>query len=427
MTKRQTLTGTTPCLDGVGLPRPSRRDWCLGAAAWGVGLCAGLGVGLSASSPVHAAPRDLVARLPGWDSEADAGSPECRQGEARPGYALALADQWRLFKTRFTRAAGAGQLRVVDLANAGVSHSEGQGVGMLAAQATGDRESFEALWRFCQRMRNAQGLLAWRWEPAYGTQRDPNNASDGDLYVAWALALAGSRWARPEWTSAAGQIMAALRAHCVRESRSKAVLLPGAVGFDRPDLVANPSYWVLPAMKDLSKLDEPATWARVSRDSLSLMAELRFGPQQLPADWASLSDPAVPWSQRPARFGYEAIRVPLFLAWAEERRHPALLSCAAALRNPGFAAWQSLTGPERASWQAPTGFEAIARLVRTVVFGQPLQLANIDDDYYSSSLTLLTGLALADLRISPGDTAVRVTRATPRPSVPPTAPGRTTC
>lgn len=423
MTKRKALRGASPGLGGTPLARSSRRDWCLGAAAWGVGLC----TGLSALPLAHATPRSLMARLPGWEPESSAGPLGCSQGGVGPGYALALADRWELFKARFTRTAGAGELRVVDLANAGVSHSEGQGVGMLVAQATGDRASFEALWRFCQRMRNAQGLLAWRWEPAHGVQRDPNNASDGDLYVAWALALAGSRWARPEWTSAAGQILLALRTHCVKESRSKAVLLPGAVGFDSPDLVANPSYWVLPALKDLGKLDEPAIWAKVGRDSLSLMAALRFGPQQLPADWAVLTDPAVPWPQRPARFGYEAIRVPLFLAWAEERRHPALLSCAAALRSPGFAAWQSLTGPERAGWLAPAGFEAIACLVRTAVFGQPLRLANIDDDYYSSSLTLLTCLALSDLRISEGDTAIRVTRATPRATSSPTATGRTTC
>src|SRR5258708_30961536 len=62
---------------------------------------------------------------------------------AAPGPATLLADGWRQYKERFVTSDG----RVVDNANGGISHSEGQGYAMLSAERLNDRPAFEAIWR----------------------------------------------------------------------------------------------------------------------------------------------------------------------------------------------------------------------------------------------------------------------------------------
>ena len=91
---------------------------------------------------------------------------------------------WRRYAERFLLPEG----RIVDTGNKGISHSEGQGYGMLLAVAGGDRAAFDRLWGWTQRvlMVRGDGLAAWRWTPDGGVA-DRNNASDGDMLIAWAL------------------------------------------------------------------------------------------------------------------------------------------------------------------------------------------------------------------------------------------------
>ena len=63
---------------------------------------------------------------------------------AERGPATLLADGWRQYKERFVTSDG----RVVDNANGGISHSEGQGYAMLIAERLDDRLTFETIWRW---------------------------------------------------------------------------------------------------------------------------------------------------------------------------------------------------------------------------------------------------------------------------------------
>ena len=63
-----------------------------------------------------------------------------------PGPATLLADGWRQYKDRFLTSEG----RIVDNANGGISHSEGQGYAMLIAERLNDRPTFEAIWQWTQ-------------------------------------------------------------------------------------------------------------------------------------------------------------------------------------------------------------------------------------------------------------------------------------
>jgi endoglucanase len=48
-------------------------------------------------------------------------------------------------------------------------------------------------------------------------------------------------------------------------------------------------------------------------DGIAFVDELRFGPKQLPADWISLKPDPRPASGFPAEYGYNALRIPLYL------------------------------------------------------------------------------------------------------------------
>jgi endoglucanase len=313
--------------------------------------------------------------------------------------AAAVAAAWHAFAARFVTSDG----RVIDTGNAAITHSEGLGTALLLAQAAGDRARFEQILAFAQRLRRTDGLFSWKWVAGEGVT-DPNNASDGDLYIAWALLRAGVRWSEPRYRKAAGEIAQALRQSCLVHTEHGRLLSPSAEGFiERTGIgtsraVVNPSYWVWPALAELQWLEGHPHWGEARENGLKLLAYARFGQHGLPADWLLLGDPVVPWPARPARFGFEAIRVPLFLAWAGKTEHAAFAACARYLQQPGFPAWVSLTNAQRAEYVAPDGFEAVARLARRGAFGLAYEAPSVgQQDYYSAALTALATLAAYDV------------------------------
>lgn len=86
---------------------------------------------------------------------------------------------------------------------------------------------------------------------------DTNNATDGDLYTAWALLRAAERWDVPEFRARAERIGRDLLRCCVVESQGRQLLLPGAAGFREPEgVIINLSYHafgaLLPAISGLA-------------------------------------------------------------------------------------------------------------------------------------------------------------------------------
>ena len=103
---------------------------------------------------------------------------------------------WTQYKNRFLLPEG----RIIDTGNHNVSHSEGQGFGMLLAVYNNDRPTFDLLYQWTRAHLYLQetGLNAWRYDPASTPPvADRNNATDGDTLIAWALLRAGQNGASP--------------------------------------------------------------------------------------------------------------------------------------------------------------------------------------------------------------------------------------
>jgi len=119
------------------------------------------------------------------------------------------------------------------------------------------------------------------------------------------------------YTAAGAGIARAILARTIVQDNARTLLLPGVTGFSAGDRengpVINPSYWVFEAFPVLDQLAPSPTWGKLRDDGIALINELRFGPKQLPADWVSLKPSPKPASGFPAEYGYNALRIPLYL------------------------------------------------------------------------------------------------------------------
>ncbi|MEA2841048.1 MAG: endoglucanase [Methylobacteriaceae bacterium] len=326
-------------------------------------------------------------------------------GRALPlGGALKSPEVWLNYKSRFITDHG----RVIDTGNNFVSHSEGQGYGMLLAVAANDRPVFDLLWGWTRANLLVRGddLFAWRWEPGQRPAvADVNNASDGDLLIAWALTEAADFWGDPALRIAARRIAVDIgRKLVVSKSAQGALLLPALAGFaaeDRNDgPVVNLSYWVFPALTRLQLVAPEIDWNGVMQSGLALLKIAQTGPSRLPGDWTALRDGTPKAAQGfPNAFAYNAIRVPLYLALAGigEREHYEPFAAWARHRR-GQATIVDLASGRDVETYGESGYAAVPALTLCVTDEQtvPAELRTSSplENYYPATLRALALIAL---------------------------------
>jgi len=185
---------------------------------------------------------------------------------------------------------------------------------------------------------------------------------------------------------------------------NRTLLMPAAMGFwpeERPDgPVINLSYWIFEAIPVLSRLAPDADWNALSNTGRDLVLAARFGPAQLPSNWISLRsgspEPAIGFDRQ---FGYDAIRVPLYLiragiaskadlepfaaAWRDDRQSPGVLNLA------DGRSLNTLDDP---------GYRMIVAAVACALYRKPIPVAlkaPKPTTYYPSALRLLALSAIA--------------------------------
>lgn len=296
---------------------------------------------------------------------------------------------WPAFRDRFITPAG----RVIDNGNGNISHSEGQGYGMLLATLNNDRQTFDALARWTAETlaRTDIALHAWKYDPREAVAvADRNNATDGDILIAWALARAARRWDVPAYAQRSTAIRNAIRSRLVMERAGHLVLLPGLEGFaDARRTVVNPSYYIWSALDAFAALDGESVWVPVIDDGVKLLTAARFGPLALPVDWFEIAPDGKfsPASDKPPHFGFDAIRVPLY---ASAGRRMAVADSVASwwrglvTNGTTVPAWINVLSGETAPYGLSAGGMAV--LARTLGTPQPQALAQ---DYYAAILQLL--------------------------------------
>lgn len=316
------------------------------------------------------------------------------------GGARAADADWETFRQAFVEPDG----RVIDAGQGRISHSEGQGFAMLFAVHYEDRSSFERVWQWTRRNLQARddALLAWKWDPAGGVV-DRNNATDADILVAWALARAAAKWRATEYEADARRIAQDVRRKLLKRVAHGLVIVPAVEGFDKPEgLTINLSYWVFPAFRDIARVDPAPEWDELSRSGLAILRYSYFGRWRLPPDWLKLDDLVAPGGPPPERFGFDAVRIPVYLLWSRQEADSLLQPYrdfwghfAGARELP---AWTNLKDDSVDSRGAGVGIRAIAQVVREYPRISAARLPSLDrgETYYSAVLLLLAKIALRE-------------------------------
>ena len=314
----------------------------------------------------------------------------------------AAGDDWSRYKARFIDADG----RLSDDSQGDISHSEGQGYALVLAAYNDDPEAFARIWRWTSANLEIRtdNLAAWRWRPQDNPHvLDPNNASDGDLLIAWGLAEAATRWRLPNYAASAHKIALSLARHAALRTAFGLALRPGVAGFGPDDVsdgpIVNLSYWVFPAFESLARIAPEVDWAGLKQSGLALFDAARFGSRQLPSDWISLKGGVKPAADRPPVFGYELVRAPLYLAWGPSEAQARLSALTQSWLGSDDEAPSVIDVEKGVATQsfAEPGYLAIAALARCAVKGEkfPAELREVKlDRYYSATLHMLSLTAL---------------------------------
>ncbi len=233
---------------------------------------------------------------------------------------------WEAWKSAYLRPEG----RVVDGLQRSASHSEGQGYGAVLATEFGDLAALTRIldWTETNLSLRGDGLLAWRYLPDEANPvPDLNNASDGDLFFAWALVRAAARFNERRYLARAQITAQALVTRCIVPNLATAgemILIPGAQGFVHADrVVFNPSYFMPRAMREVATATGVVELAQAAGHAEQILARLaQTGPVP---DWVQASASGLGAAEGfAATSGYEAMRVPLYLVWSGLQRHPAV-------------------------------------------------------------------------------------------------------
>ncbi len=318
---------------------------------------------------------------------------------------ISNAAEWGVYRTRFVAPDG----RVLDTANKETSHTEGQGWAMLFAETFNDRPTFDTIWNWTREhlQRHDCALFSWQWNPADPKNpiADRNDAADGDILIAWALTRAARRWHAPLYRTAARRIIADIRTRLLYADAGRLVLLPGLTGFRQKDgsTMVNPSYYIYPAFRDFARIAPSREWWRLQRDGLALLTNARFGRWGLPPDWIVIdrAGDIAPAANVPPRFGFDAVRVPLYLMWgrvAPPSRLNAFVDFWNHFGDKPVPAWIDLKTGKLAPYPGSTGVQTIVQLARFYRHHdpQPLPAIGNKDDYYSASLTLLARIVRSE-------------------------------
>lgn len=300
---------------------------------------------------------------------------------------------WQKYKNQFIKHNG----RVIDNGNGNISHSESQGYGMLISAFFNDHETFKRIWNWTETTikRKNDGLFSWKWQPQAPHIPDKNNASDGDIFIAWSLLRADKKWPGHKYAESATNIINMLSKTVIYDIDQQSILLPARHGFKHDyKIIINPSYWVFPAFNDFRKIDKK--WEKVNQSAFKILNSSQFGDYKLPSDWIDYrNNQWIPSSTFPARFSYASYRIPLYLIWGGY--HNSVNDHYLDWIINYNKAWVNIKTNQMANYKAPNGANAVATLVQLsnekYKHRHALPLLSQNDDYYSASLVVLSHIA----------------------------------
>ena len=182
--------------------------------------------------------------------------------------------------------------------------SEGIAYGMLLAVGNDDRATFDKLWAYFEKHKNANGVMKWQTN-ACGAATAEGSATDGELDAAIALIQASCRWGAT-YATEARELITAIKNTELTSCDGNRVLKPGDNfgGCDR----TNPSYIAPGYYKVFASFTSDTSWNAVADDGYELLATLQAAQAGLVPDWSNAS--GTPAAGTEGQYGPDASRTP---------------------------------------------------------------------------------------------------------------------
>lgn len=276
---------------------------------------------------------------------------------------------WHAFVQRHVQDDG----RVIDFSYPDQrSTSESQSYALFFALVDNNPVLFDRVLAWTRRHlcggRPDLNLPAWLWGRAGDGQwrvLDGNTASDGELWIAYALLEAGRLWNRPGLVQAGRQVLGLMRgAEVVELPGFGPMLLPGNRGFVQRDRwILNPCYLPLFVLRRFALVEPRGPWARLAERSVAMLRAA--SPHGFAPDWIAWNGEAFVADPGKGAVGsYDAIRCYLWAGMTDageplrRRLLDALPGPARLLRAQGGFAEKIQTRSGAPSGTAPAGFSA---------------------------------------------------------------------
>ena len=226
---------------------------------------------------------------------------------------------WKQYKQNFITADG----RVIDRFNKNISHSESVGYGMFFAISYNDNKTFNNIrsWLHKNMRLGKSNLYGWKWgkksDNSWG-MLDRNNATDGDMWIAYSLLLAYEKWKDKKYLIEAKKLILAIRKYSVVKLNGTTILLPSQYGFVKKSYIKlNPSYTIPFIFDKFAIYDKHKIWKILVTDSIDMFKGSAVGNLKIHPDWIKLDRKTMTYSyyKDESIFGFDSVRTPLFLAY----------------------------------------------------------------------------------------------------------------
>jgi endo-1,4-beta-D-glucanase Y len=289
--------------------------------------------------------------------------------------------------------------------------SEGIGYAMLMAvyfsdASTSYEDHFKKLWAYYNAHKNGNGFMHWKIQ-GFGSATQQNGATDAELDVALALAMARYQFGNTQYENDAKALIAKIFQY---EVSSGGLLKPG----DAWESDRNPSY-VAPAAFEIFKGLDNSNWSNVLSTNYTFLKNNQNSSTGLPSDWAQDNGSPKQCSScgyTGTNYGQDAVRAPwrwaTANAWFGQADAKTLLTNlgtwvnnqnATAVKGPiglsgsmGSNANSSYLGSLMCALTSNSAHQTKLNSFFSTMMGQT---GTADASYYNQSMKLLTGLLVS--------------------------------
>lgn len=250
---------------------------------------------------------------------------------------LVKADTLTMYKRymkAFSKKNGSDQMYIntTDSTSSLRSLSESQGYGMVFTTLAGKQSDYDKLLLFFQKHQYSDtGLMAWKINMSSGTAED-NDATDGDLWIAYSLFKAYDRWGDKSYLRA-GKTLASDILKYDYNSETKMLTTGNWVTSGSTAYYVVRTSDILPAFfTEINKYADDSRWSEINVSSLKIAQQVSaandsglFPDVVIYKDGQTTLPKTSPLDGSSNYYSYNACRVPLNLAMTSDSNYHKVL------------------------------------------------------------------------------------------------------